>query len=141
MALIVYVTVILWLLYALPKPLRYFQLVTFLTFWLTRLCRAAAAVAPVAAAASAAALVAFAYSCKWLRLTPLHQFLRVEHNLTVPCITISTVRYHAHGWARNALIKLLIVYVWGGTRSTAKATHKCRQLHTAWHRVQVVQNV
>lgn len=44
-------------------------------------------------------------------LTPLHQFLRVEHNLTVPCITISTVRYHAHGWARSAIIKLVIVLV------------------------------
>lgn len=30
-------------------------------------------------------------------LTPLHQFLRVEHNFAVPSITVSTVRYHAHG--------------------------------------------
>lgn len=38
------------------------------------------------------------WSC-WWGLTSFHQFLWIEHNFTVPCVTISTVRYHAHGWA------------------------------------------
>lgn len=30
------------------------------------------------------------------RLASLHQLLRIEHNFTVPHVTVSTVWYHAH---------------------------------------------
>lgn len=33
------------------------------------------------------------------RFASLHKFLRIEHYFTVPHVTISTMSYHAHGWA------------------------------------------